>query len=269
MTWFKRHKPSFPEAAALEAWFKTALGQRLLEVEHNCLSEVLTRRFGYHLLQLGKAAIPLHHCSPVGHKFLLTEQCLHDGLNADGVALPEALPLASETMDVVVLHHVLDYSHYQHEVLREVSRVLIAGGQLVILGFNPYSCWGLRALLSWQKQAPWQANMLSPVRLTDWLKLLGFQVEQIRFGMYSLPFNSRRCIRYHAPLDRLVSRLNWPTGGIYMISARKQLAPLTPIQRRWFRLPGNVGMPIAKKIGGSKQHHNTTALNDQEPTCRK
>lgn len=264
----KKQTPSLPEPQALQAWFRTALGQRLLEVESNYLEDVLSRRFGYHLLQLGRAAIPLHDSCPIGHRFLLAEEYMPDAMTAEGVALPEALPLASETMDVVVLHHVLDFSPRKHQLLREASRVLIAGGHLVILGFNPYSIWGLRRLMSWHRQPPWQAEMLSPVRLGDWLKLLDFQIEQIRFGMYSLPFNSGRCIRYHAPLDRLASRLNWPTGGIYMISARKQVAPLTPIQRRWFRFPGNVGLPVADNIGGCRQR-NGRESGEREPTCRK
>src|SRR5690606_22270986 len=91
--------------------------------------------------------------------------------------------------------------------------------------------------------------MLGTLRLSDWLKLLGFQIEQLRYGVYSLPVNSQRVIRYSGLLDPLACRLNWPTGGIYAIAARKQVLPLTPVQTNWRRLPvQGLGLPLSDKL---------------------
>jgi len=232
---------------AMSQWYETPLGERLLKAELSLLDRCLPRRFGYHLLQIGCANLPMYDSNPVGHKFSITH---NNNLHGHGLAAKgEAIPLANESVDIVLLHHALDYSSYQHQLLREVSRVLIAGGHIVIVGFNPFSSWGIRTRFPGNKKHPWQGKLLSTVRISDWLKLLDFQIEQIRYGAYSLPINSPGAIKYSSLLDKLASRLNWPTGGVYMISARKQALPLTPIQTSWREFASaNVGMPIAENI---------------------
>jgi len=231
----------------MSSWYETPLGQKLLSVENQLLTESLSRRFGYHLLQIGCANMPMFEPSPIGHKFSIT----HGNPTDDHciVAKGEAIPIASESIDLVLLHHALDYSCYQHRLLREVSRVLIAGGCVVIIGFNPISSWGIRSRMPGRKSHPWQGKLLSTLRITDWLKLLDFQVEQARHGAYTLPVNSPAMIRYSSVFEKLATRINWPTGGVYMISARKQVTPLTPIQTSWRDFASaNVGLPVAENI---------------------
>jgi len=234
-------------SGAMSDWYASPLGQHLLKSETDLLEDCLSRRFGYHLLQIGCANIPMYSSSPIGHKFSITRE--NSQKEPGIVARGEAIPLASETVDLVLLHHALDFSKYQHQLLREVSRILIAGGCIVIVGFNPYSSWGIRTGLPGTKKHPWQGRLLSTNRITDWLKLLDFQVEQVRYGAYSLPVNSPGVIKYSGLLDKLATRLNWPTGGIYMISAKKQVLPLTPIQTSWRDIANShVGLPIAENI---------------------
>ena len=246
------HKTLFtPEAYAdMTAWFESPLGQHLLAAERQLLGQMLSRRFGYHLLQLGCADLHLHDQSPMGHKFSF-RPWQASGTGHAAIADMESIPLASESVDLVLLHHALDFSEYQHQLLREVERVLIAGGYVVIVGFNPLSSWGLRRKLQLIRgKAPWHASMLGTTRLVDWLKLLDFQVEQLRYGMYSLPVNSESVIRYSGLLDPLASHLNWPTGGVYAISARKQVLPLTPVQTKWRSMPVHgLGLPMPDKVG--------------------
>lgn len=235
----------------MNAWFSSALGQHLLAAERRLIEQLLARRFGYHLLQLGCADLILHEQSPMGHRFSFRDW--HDPATCHtAIARGEAIPLASESVDLVLLHHALDYSAQQHQLLREVARVLIAGGHVVIVGFNPLSSWGLRnklQIFSRGIKAPWHASMLGTQRLTDWLKLLDFQVEQLRYGVYSLPVNSQGVIRHSGMMESLASHLNWPTGGIYAISARKQVLPLTPVHMHWRRMPvPGLGLPLTDKV---------------------
>lgn len=252
---------------AMHNWFQTPLGERLLDCEQSLLEHCLPRRFGYHLLQIGCADLPMFRSSPIGHKFSIT----HNGDNnrespfSGIVAKGEAIPLTSESVDLVLLHHALDYSAYQHQLLREVSRVLIAGGHIVIIGFNPISSWGIRTRFPGRKKTPWQGRLLSTLRVTDWLKLLDFQVEQVRYGAYCLPINSPGVIRYSGLLDKLATRLNWPTGGIFMISARKQVLPLTPIQTSWREFASaHVGLPIAENITRVSRDLQTASNEDNQ-----
>ncbi|WP_223717365.1 class I SAM-dependent methyltransferase, partial [Escherichia fergusonii] len=57
-----------------------------------------------------------------------------------------ALPFPANSLDLVVLPHALELASDPHETLREVERVLVPEGRVVILGFNPASLWGL-----WQR----------------------------------------------------------------------------------------------------------------------
>lgn len=245
----KNDKPSGAQLQlAMSEWLETPLGQRLLEVERGILEQALARRFGYHLLELGCANLNVHHSSPIGHKFSLGP-ALPGGCH-QGVASAEALPLASASVDLVLLHHALDFSESPHQLLREASRILIAGGHMLILGFNPYSSWGLRSLLRRRERLPWSASPLSPVRVSDWLKLLDFRVEQTRFGLYALPFNSPKLIRYAALLPPLASRFNWPLGAFYLVCAKKQVLPLIPVQTAWRKFPTTVGLPVSENVTG-------------------
>ncbi|MCQ4062135.1 class I SAM-dependent methyltransferase, partial [Klebsiella pneumoniae] len=63
----------------------------------------------------------------------------------------EELPFESQSLDMIVLPHVLEFSEDPHQLLREVERVLMPEGRVVITGFNPMSLWGLRhaALKRW------------------------------------------------------------------------------------------------------------------------
>ncbi len=240
--------------AELSAWLESPLGQALIAEEKKLMDSMLARRFGYHLLQMSCSNIPLYDNSPVGHKFCITSTA--EASMQSAVALPERLPLHSESVDLVILHHALDFSGHQHQLLREVDRVLIAGGQLFIVGFNPFSTWGIRHKLQRRaKRSPWQARLLSSLRLSDWLKLLDFQVEQIQYGMYALPLNYPRLIRYSSLFGKPAARLNWPTGGIYVISARKQAMPVTPIREPWKPLasPGRY-MPLGENAKAAAPH---------------
>src|SRR5688572_7820795 len=189
----QKHQHDFASYQALSAWYQTALGQHLLSRERELVDNALVRRFGYHLLQLGCSELLMHEQSPMGHKFSFTP--FTEVADQHGaVATTETIPLASASVDCVLLHHALDYAQDQHQLLRDVSRVLIAGGHVIIVGFNPISTWGLRNNTKrWGKQpAPWHATMLGSVRVCDWLKLLDFQVDQVRYAEFAWPINSPR-----------------------------------------------------------------------------
>jgi len=236
----------------LNAWYSSALGRHLLGREQELIDSTLGRRFGYRLLQLGCNDLVMHEQSPMGHKFSF---CPFSSMKHahTAVAQGEAIPLPAESVDLVLLHHALDFSNHQHQLLREVARVLIAGGHIVIVGFNPISTWGVRNKCQWNRQGhtPFNARQLSSARVTDWLALLDFQVEKVQYAGYIMPINSEAAINYSGWLEPLAARLNWPTGAVYVISARKQVMPLTPVQLKWQRMPAMVlpGQKPASRTG--------------------
>ena len=114
---------------ALRQWFKSELGRELLDAEDRLLGHILPDLFGYHALQLGQI-VPCHllHASRIRHRIVADKQLLTvEGLSSLP-ALPEQLPLTANSMDVVVLQHLLDVTVNPHAVLREAARVLIPEG---------------------------------------------------------------------------------------------------------------------------------------------
>ena len=151
---------------ALAAWFDSPLGQELRETEGKHLDAVLSNLFGYHLLQVGRLGHgDLLGTSRVSHAVVM-DPATGCGASEDDdyrlLGLPHGLPIASTSLDVVVLPHVLEFSDTPHDVLREAERTLIPEGHIVLSGFNPWSMWFLaRLLLGWRGRVPWCGRFLS------------------------------------------------------------------------------------------------------------
>lgn len=220
---------------ALAQWFESELGKEYIQAEKQQLDDLLPDLFGFYLLQVGQlgnvdllSASRVSHCKVMG--------LLPDDLAQEGAFQGQswALPIQSDSIDVVVLPHTLDFSLYPHEVLREVERVLIPEGQVVITGFNPVSIWQFwRWALRWRKQPPWCGHFFTTLRLRDWLKLLGFDVTQKRHFFYRPPIKKKTFMQRLSFMERLGPRL-WPiTGAGYILVARKRVETLTPITPRW------------------------------------
>src|SRR3546814_364119 len=104
------------------------------------------------------------------------------------VADPENLPSDAQSVDLLVLPHILECSANPHRILREAERVLVPEGRIVISGFNPWSLWGARERIpGLDPLLPVPAHLqVSLARLKDWFKLLSFEVDRGRFGCYEI-----------------------------------------------------------------------------------
>jgi SAM-dependent methyltransferase len=235
-------------------WFESPLGRTVLEAEQALINPYLSRLFGYHILQIGcSSRHSLISDSPVGHKILFAPE--YDKVSRLPVADNEQLPLAKESIDVVVIHHALDFTRDSHSLLREATRVLRPGGHLLIVGFNPFSLWGVKKLLKIKAEVPWAGRFISHRRVADWLKLLELQVEKVDYGLHFLPSRWRKAMNSSGGVDVLSERLTSPFGGAYLIVGTKQVLPLTPVMQKWRPLrPRATVMPAAENIRIKKLH---------------
>lgn len=243
---------SFADAQTqLRNWYGRFPGVWLQEQENSLLESVLADMFGYHLLQIGLhnvrdclkvSRIPhlmimdvdftispadLAKCKP---KESEARENITDFFNGE----PEYIPLAGDSLDVLILSHTLEFCANPHEVLREVDRILIPEGNAIIIGFNPWGLWmPWRLLLGWRKKAPWCGRFISLARLKDWLQLLGFDIVESRRFFFRPPLSHPGVMKRLQFLDKWGSRL-WPfLGGAYFLVAKKRVATLTPIKPRW------------------------------------
>ncbi|HEY9149047.1 MAG TPA: methyltransferase domain-containing protein [Gammaproteobacteria bacterium] len=241
----------------LRRWYRTTMGEAVGQAELGLMAQVLPNLFGYHLLQLGE---PLGEdmlaASRIGHRVIMDEIPPQEtGRPPSPTRLlgrSDRLPVAGDTLDLLLLPHTLEYAEHPHEVLREAERVLIPEGHLVILGFNPWSLFGLRRLLTgWRDEAPWNGHFYSALRIRDWLALLGFDTVLVRNYFYRPPLQNPRLMRSLGRMERFAERFWSPLGGGYILVAKKRVATLTPIKPRWRSrrrlLPVGAAEPTARR----------------------
>lgn len=216
----------------LSDWLQTPLGQYVLAWEQEKYDQAVADVFGYFAIQIGLRDADLLRTNRITHRF----RC-DDGPRDERVAITaqlDALPFASSNVDLVVLPHVLEFADHPHQVLREVERILVPEGQVVITGFNPFSQFGLRRrLASYDAEFPWNGQYLSVPRLKDWLNLLSFEVQLGAFGCYGPAVNRKNWLHHGRWLDPAGDRW-WPIfGGTYLLQAVKRVHGMRLIRPDW------------------------------------
>lgn len=219
--------------ARLTEWYGSPLGKSYEDAELSSVREIISTLFGFHLLLVSPPwrDSPLD-ASRISHRIVMarTQQLGEAGL----VGAAQAFPIGTDTLDVVILPHTLEFVERPHEVLREVDRCLIPEGHVLILGFNPYGLWGLwRLLYGWRRRAPWTGRFIGQARVRDWLALLGFDTLACRPLFFRPPLQGGFALQRLEVLDRLARR-GWPMPAAgYQLLARKHVVGLTPIRPRW------------------------------------
>ena len=195
------------EMVGLQGWFQTPAGRSLLAWHQMQVDTAVADIFGYHALQLGVPELRGLQANRMPHQWLALDSDLptigdagnRPSLQCDFTALP--FPAAS--LDLLVLPHTLELSADPHATLREVERVLVPEGRVVICGFNPLSLWALRQHRQHLMRKlgassalflPDCGEFIGYWRLRDWLRLLSFEVEVGHFGCYQPALRSEACL---------------------------------------------------------------------------
>jgi SAM-dependent methyltransferase len=228
----------------IENWFQSRLGEALVTQEQACLEQKAAQIFGYHLVQIGSPCAdfqPLRQ-SPARNRVRVHSEA---GPGIDIQADHRYLPLASDSIDGVILPHTLDFSADPHQLVREVERVLIPEGKVLLSGFNPWSQWGIGRLFRRRSgQMPWCSHFFSLKRVQDWFTLMGFDLEEVTYLHYRPPLHNQTVMQRLAFMEGL-GRRAWPMlGGVYVLQAVKRTATMTPIRLNRWRMKKRV-LPTA------------------------
>ena len=244
----------------LQDWFKTPPGRYLLAWEQAQFDSTVTDIFGYHALQLGLPELDTLGANRMPHRWLAmptSEQpAMPTGKDSARAALMTdfaALPFPANSLDLVVLPHALELNVDPHATLREVERVLVPEGRVLISGLNPASLWGLR-----QRRAhlcsrfgmgelflPEAGDTIGYWRMRDWLRLLSFEVEGGRFGCYRPAVASDKWLQRFEWMDRAGQRW-WPIlGAVYFLVAVKRMRGMRLVGPAWKTVPSRAGSPVS------------------------
>ena len=236
----------------LGCWLQTPPGRYLQAWEQDRLDQAVTDAFGFHALQLGLPEVDGLRANRMPHRWVACDA--FDTSTIASAPLPcgsvpglptapqpvhlhcefDALPFPDASVDLLVLPHTLELTRDPHLTLREVERVLMPEGRVVIAGFNPASLWGLRQRTGRARRGvgladhgqlflPRAGEFIGYWRLRDWLRLLGFEVEGGGFGCWRPPVTTPAWLERFGWMDRVGERW-WPVlGAVYVVVAVKRV----------------------------------------------
>jgi SAM-dependent methyltransferase len=216
---------------SLSGWFSTPQGAYVLDWELAQFDSAVDDVFGFRALQIGLPEVDFLRQNRISWRFSLA---LEPGATVAADALQ--LPLESQSLDLVALPHVLEGHHNPHDVLREAERVLRPEGQIVISGFNSLSLWRVRQMFSFRNDdPPWDAKYIGLMRLREWLRVLGFELNGGMFGCYAPPFRDKLWLERFGFMEKAGARW-WPiAGGIYVVRAIKRVHGMRIVTPAWRR----------------------------------
>jgi SAM-dependent methyltransferase len=240
------------------AWFETTLGQYVLAREQAYCDEAVSDIFGFNAVQLGLSQFDLLRASRIPFRMSIGPSAPAQ-LRAD----LHQLPIASQSVDLVLMPHVLEFSATPHQLLREVERVLIPEGHVIIAGFNPFSLWGARRLFAGEQPAyPWRGKFLTLPRVKDWLALLGFEVTGGKLACYIPPVPTPKWIERFQFMEAAGDRW-WPLGGgVYFLLAKKRVQGMRLIMPKW-----QDRVAAQKRFAAATQRQVQTVIHDDDELC--
>ena len=273
----------------LHDWFQTPPGRYLLAWEQAQLDATVADIFGYHALQLGLPELDALRSNRMPHRWMAnlshtpSPTSLHtssildtsadaklQGQRAALVTDFAALPFPASSLDLIVLPHTLELHGEPHAALREVERVLVPEGRVVVMGFNPASLWGLRQRRAHLYQSmgfgelfmPSAGDFIGYRRMRDWLRLLSFEVEVGRFGCYRSAVRGEKWLNRLSWMDKAGPRW-WPIfGAVYFLVAVKRVRGMRLLSPVWKSVPSRAGAPVT--VTGSLFQSTSNKSTEQE-----
>lgn len=234
------------------------------------MDRIVADLFGFHALQLGLSALEGLRSNRMPHRWTALTG---PGPGSAAMVLDStALPFPEQSLDLVLLPHTLELSPDPHATLREVERVLVPEGRVVICGLNPASLWGFRqqrahvyrrlGLEKWF--LPQAGEFIGYWRLRDWLRLLSFEVEGGRFGCYRPAVDSEPWLNRFAWMDKAGQRW-WPIlGSVYFLVAIKRVRGMRLMGPVWKQAKARAGKPVPTAQSSANASSSDTVAKTQE-----
>lgn len=216
-------------AQTAQQWFETSLGQYLIDHEFRYFDQVVANIFGYNAAQIGWSQFGFLRLNRMPLQFTI-----EPNNNPSLRATADLLPIKSESIDLVIMPHVLEFNENPNQILCEAHRILRSEGHIVISGFNPLSLWGTRHYLkSSRHEFPWNGHFIALSKLKDLLRSLDFEMAGGRLYCYIPPFKQEKWRERFKFMEAAGDRW-WPiSGGVYFLHAIKHKHGMHIIKPGW------------------------------------
>ena len=210
----------------LFSYYQTPRGAVLKQQETDYLQRSITVSCKQTILQIGGLGWENELVDCTLYKYYTVLDT--DGLGSPDVKKIQAeasrLPLQSDSVDMIILPHILEFDECRLLTMREVERVLKPEGKLVVVNFNPWSV-RVRYEYFWERKKTdaWHGHFISRTRVIDWLKLLNFEV------VLFTEFNAKSVRSSHGKFMANCDSLTATAYAIKAIKRRYNIIPLTPV----------------------------------------
>ena len=163
---------------------------------------------------------------------------------------PHYLPFANDSIDMVVIHHMLEACEDPHHIIRQAARVVMPEGKLVVFGSHPVSFIGMGQVAQGMYRPSWRYHMPSAGRVRDWLQLLSFTDFAISYQNAKEPKPKLTSLRSGHTYGHLGARMASPFAASWAIVATKhRYAKIMPSSLRTTKLASIQGQ-VARRCQG-------------------
>lgn len=255
----------------LSRFYQTPKGLSLLNDEKLLIDRSLAKVFGYYLVQLGITCDEdLTKNCRVSHKVFadlafpkyLTPETIQEFVQAD----LNYLPFRNDSIDAVVMPHTLEAVSDPYHLLRQVDKMLVPEGHILITGFNPFGCQIIRQKLGENRQSFAQANLVKESRVVDWLNVLGYEIEKVTYSSLSCvtkDIETYQPSRFLLSLEHWMDKVGLDLGNVYCVLAKKKVGSPTPVGLNWRLAPWQT-VKKGRIIASSEAHHSRNVDSHQK-----
>lgn len=230
----------------LNAFYGTRLGQLARHLIRRRIRELWRDVSGRRVLGMGYAIPYLRPFATEAERLLVLMPAQqgavpwpHEGENLVALTEEADIPLPDNSMDLALLVHAIECSEHLRAMLREVWRVLVGGGRILIVAPNRRGVW------SWMERTPFgNGHPYSQGQLARLLRECLFAPGRTLNALYLPPTSSRVMLRAANGWERLGQRWGRPFGGVVLVEAEKEVYAGSPVgtgRRRTLVYPGLVG----------------------------
>lgn len=264
---------NLPFQKFLSDFYQTPKGRSLLTDERLLIEKSLEKVFGYYLVQLGISSNEdLIQNSRISRK-VIADSVFPTHLSAEKVQEfvqtdLNYLPFKDDSVDAVVMTHTLESVSDPYHLLRQVDKMLVPEGHILITGFNPFGCQVIRQKMGENRLIFKQANLVKESRVVDWLNVLGYQIQKISYSSLSCvtkDIATYQPSRFLLAMEYCMDKVGLDLGNLYCILAKKKVGSPTPVGLNWRLAPWQT-VKKGRVIANTEVHSNRIYKRD---ACKK
>jgi len=222
---------------ALRSFYASLLGLHVQQTISAFFKRYYRSTAGERVIGLGYA-IPYLECFARNAErcfaFMPARQgaCLWPSADAVATALvfEEDLPLPDASVDRIIMVHALEHTENAEETMRELWRVLVPNGRLVIVVANRQGFWAHSEFTPFGNGEPYSHSQLLGL-----LEQTGFFCGPVRETLHFLPRKNWRFGAFSAFYEKIAQRFFPYFGGVLIVEAQKRLYKSLPVIKRHSR----------------------------------